>query len=174
MKYVEKSMRLAQWSHQPTMLQGRGTVTNNLVDIIQVIQLGRKSGILTAERGEGNSLETGQVTFVRGNITQARSSSLNGSQALDRLRSWQTCRFTFLPLLQESGPLPTPPQQALRRNSTTRPLTESNPLLPVPTGQPASTTSWGNSHTPQPGATYAPHRLAPPEQGLRYLDQRGV
>jgi hypothetical protein len=83
------------------MPQRRGTTTDNLLNIIQVIQLGRKTGILTTERGEGITREDGQLIFVNGQITQANSDRLVGQQALDRLKTWGGCRFIFVPSIND-------------------------------------------------------------------------
>ena len=41
----------------------RGTSTNRLADVIQVVQLTHKTGLLTIERGETDStLEEGEIT----------------------------------------------------------------------------------------------------------------
>lgn len=160
------------------MSQGRGITTDNLLNIIQVIQMGRKSGILTVERGEGNTLETGQITFVQGHIMQVRNSLFSGEQALERLQTWRACRFTFLPLLQESATsftsslpaiAPVPPQ----RSATTGPLTHSNPYLPVPVNPPPATDPWGNSYN-ETVQSVTPYRTISPEQAIRYMDQRGL
>ncbi len=75
----------------------RGTETNQLANVIEVIQLGRKTGTLTVERGADLSLEIGELTFDNGHITQARSNrGIQGQQALFWLKSWKSCRFTFL------------------------------------------------------------------------------
>ena len=79
------------------MPQQRGTETSQLVNVIEVIQLGRKTGILTVERGIDSSPEMGEITFDSGHITQARSNrGVQGQQALVWLRSWGACRFTFV------------------------------------------------------------------------------
>ena len=79
------------------MPQHRGTETSQLASVIEVIQLGRKTGVLTVERDTDSSLETGELTFDNGYIIQARSGrGVQGQQALLWLRSWKACRFTFL------------------------------------------------------------------------------
>ncbi len=79
------------------MPQQRGTETSQLANVIEVIQLGRKTGVLTVERDTDSSLEMGELTFDNGHITQARSNrGIQGQQALLWLRSWKACRFTFL------------------------------------------------------------------------------
>lgn len=77
----------------------RGTETSNLANVIEVIQLGRKTGILTVERGADPQLEVGEITFTNGQIIQVRSNhnrSTDGPQALQWLRTWRACRFLFV------------------------------------------------------------------------------
>ncbi len=92
------------------MPQQRGTETSQLANVIEVIQLGRKTGVLTVERGTGSSLEMGEITFVNGHITQARSNrEIQGQQALLWLTSWGACRFTFISAqetMRTTQPLP--------------------------------------------------------------------
>src|SRR5258706_16197983 len=91
----------------------RGTSTNRLADVIQVVQLTHKTGLLTIERGEIDStLEEGEITFVNGQITDAHSDEHSGIAAVNRLRTWGTGRFTFPPL---NSDLPPPPSSPLPR-----------------------------------------------------------
>ncbi len=116
------------------MLQQRGTTTDRLANVIQVLQLGRKTGMLSIERGEGTTREEGTIMFVQGQITQAHAGQQNGQAALAWLNSWGACRFTFvagqiermtgsLTLLPRTGSLQ-PPYDTYAR---TRTLTESGP-----------------------------------------------
>ncbi len=79
------------------MPQQPTTLTDRLANVIQVIQLGRKTGILIVERNSGNSLEYGTVGFVNGLMTQASAQQLRGLAAFQWLNTWGTCRFTFTP-----------------------------------------------------------------------------
>jgi hypothetical protein len=73
------------------------TSTDRLADVIEVIQLGRKTGILTAERGTGSMLEQGVITFVRGQVFQASVGHHKGFPAFSVLKTWGACRFAFTP-----------------------------------------------------------------------------
>jgi Domain of unknown function (DUF4388) len=79
------------------MPQQPATLTDRLANVIQVIQLGRKTGALTVERSSGNSLEQGTVYFVNGLMTQACAHQLRGLAAFQWLNTWGSCRFTFTP-----------------------------------------------------------------------------
>ena len=79
------------------MAQQKETITNSLANVIQVIQLGWKSGVLIVERGEGATFEEGMITFVNGQAVEALTASFNGQNALRWLGSWETCRYAFIP-----------------------------------------------------------------------------
>ena len=94
------------------MSHRRGTTTDNLLNVIQVIQLGRKTGFLMVDRGEGTAREEGEIAFVSGQIVEANSGSLVGQQALDWLKTWGVCRFLFV-----ASPFSTAPQR-IQQNET--------------------------------------------------------
>jgi len=87
------------------MTQQRGTATNQLSTVITALQLGQKTGILTIERGEGQTFEEGTITFVHGKVVQAAIGSYTGRDVATKLFSWQACRFSFVSLLLEDSAL---------------------------------------------------------------------
>src|SRR6266849_2908148 len=96
------------------MTQRRVTATNQIATVIDVLQLGKKTGILTVERGEGETFEEGTMTFGQGQGVQAAIGPYIGRDAATKLFSWQACRFLFVPMLPEHlsrGMLPTPHTQ---------------------------------------------------------------
>ncbi len=119
------------------MPQQRGTETSQLVNVIEVIQLGRKTGVLTVERGINSSPEMGEITFDNGHIIQARSNrGHQGQQALLWLRSWETCRFTFIAAQETTRttqPLPAMSQHGtMQKNRDTQPQRVPSETLRVP------------------------------------------
>jgi len=84
------------WSNS-AMPQQPTTSTDRLANVIQVIQLGRKTGILTVERSSGISLERGTIYFVNGLMTKANVHQLSGLAAFQWLNTWGPCLFTFTP-----------------------------------------------------------------------------
>ena len=72
-----------------------------LVACIQSIQLRRGSGLLIAKRGEGASVEEGRILFVNGQVTEAKIGRCTGSEAFNRLSTWENCQFSFI--LQHSS-----------------------------------------------------------------------
>lgn len=75
----------------------RGTETDRLLNVVQVLQLGRKTGRLLVDRGERGKLEEGVIAFTNGQIVDARMGYLYAQDALNQMKTWKTCRFTFAP-----------------------------------------------------------------------------
>ena len=73
------------------------TSTDRLANVIQVIQLGRKTGTLMAERDSSNGPEHGIIFFVNGQVARASAHQFEGTHAFNWLNTWSTCRFTFTP-----------------------------------------------------------------------------
>ncbi len=169
------------------MSQQRETATDRLVSIIQVIQLGRKTGLLTAKRGEGITQEEGTITFIKGKITQTTVGRRKGSEALNWLTTWGNCRFTFVSSdPAETSPSLTPippgiaehsindtdpglrPQRAVL-NRQTGPLLagESNGLVPQKS----------NGAVPAPAPSTAssiPFRTRQIDSALRVIENMGL
>ncbi len=74
----------------------RETMTDSLADIINIIHLGGKSGILTVERGEPITVEEGRIVFVDGRVTEANVGQQQGLIAFNHLNIWRKCRFSFI------------------------------------------------------------------------------
>lgn len=101
----------------------RETMTDSLADIIQIIHLGSKNGRLTVERGEGNKREEGFITFLNGNVIEARIGPYDGAIAFNYLNTWRTCRFAFV------NDVPALPPGQGRANGTTNPLPPPNAFI---------------------------------------------
>jgi hypothetical protein len=105
----------------------QGIATDQLINVIQVLQLGRKTGELTAERQIGPQIEVGVIKFVRGQVTFAQCGQLSGQSALHSLQIWGQCRFVFTNATGEknTGPLQhnnlSVPNQPMRQDSSTLP-----------------------------------------------------
>jgi len=157
------------------MTQRRGTVTDRLLNVIQVLQLGKKTGNLLVERGEGMKLEDGEIIFSNGQVIQAQGGRLQGQEALSWLSTWSTCRFIFVPETKAATTRPLGSSQLTSlpaaRSTITQPLKDTQPHLPV-----ASSTrqelDWIEQKSPatQPG----PHRTCAAEDAFRLLDRAGL
>src|SRR6266576_3032640 len=95
----------------------RTAMTDCLADLIHIIRMGEKSGVLTVERGEGRSLEEGLIKFVRGQVVEARVNQRSGLAAFTYLNAWQVCHFSFI--AQAAN-------EALSPSQITRPLLPAN------------------------------------------------
>jgi len=119
-------------------------VTQRLVTFIQSIQLRRGSGLMSATRGEGTSAEEGSIVFVNGQVTDAKLGRYTGSEAFNRLSTWENCHFSFV--LQGSS------QEAdsnLNHTDTQPKLPSTSELEAFPTTQPLSLDSADVSPTTQ-------------------------
>jgi hypothetical protein len=154
-----------------SMSQRRGTTTDQLSNVIQVIQLGRKTGTLTVERGEGSTLEEGEITFVGGQITHARIGQLDGQKAMNWLSSWGTCRFLFTPTGPErvTGPIPSLPPSS---KQTTAPLEETPTHAFTPIPDIGSSGKYASYHSGS--IQVRPYRTVQAEDALRLLEQAGL
>lgn len=108
--------------------------TNQLSTVITALQLGRKTGVLTIERGEGASIEEGTILFVHGQAVQAAIGPYigTGSNIAALLATWQACRFSFVPSSPEDTTLtehlvPLAQRETERLARITRKLSEENP-----------------------------------------------
>ncbi|MHB8599358.1 MAG: DUF4388 domain-containing protein [Ktedonobacteraceae bacterium] len=165
------------------MSQQRETATDRLVSIIQLIQLGRKTGVLSAKRGDGITQEEGTITFIKGQITQTSVGRRRDSEALNWLTTWSNCRFTFVssdpsdtsslppisPNMPEYGTKDTDPrlrQHELLVNNQTGPLStaESNRIKQL------------NPDTPLPVSAVAatPFRTRQIDNALRVIENMGL
>ena len=99
----------------------RGTATNKLADVIQMLQMARKSGTLRVNRDRyDDTVEHGVVILQNGRITDASLDVYRGLEALQRLQGWQLCYFVFQsPVQSNSPPLPSAQTQAVDRNAGT-------------------------------------------------------
>jgi len=104
----------------------RETLTDSLANILQILQLGYRSGTLTVEREAGNAIEEGYIVFVNGRVVDAQLQPYHGMEALRALQTWGSCRFAFL---DANDPGVVPPPRPLASPSPTRPLSSGIPVL---------------------------------------------
>jgi len=117
------------------MSQPQDQVTHRLVTFIQSIQLRCGSGLLSAKCDQGAGVEEGEVTFVNGQVTEARVGRYTGAEAFNRLSTWENCQFSFA--LHRSSQEEYPHTGALESSpSTIEPdrLPKTQPLLPIQEG----------------------------------------
>jgi hypothetical protein len=135
------------------MTKPRVTTADRLSNIIEVVELGRRSGLLSAERGSSQTIEQGEVYFAQGRAVYAAVEGLRGREALVVLAGWGQCRFAFEPNTQPPPPnISAPPPASVR--SATNPNQGSGffPQPPPARSAPASY-HWGapsNRSMPDP------------------------
>jgi hypothetical protein len=69
--------------------------TSRLNNIINMITLGRQSGILRVIRGQSHTREIGQIKFVDGEPVAAILGQVTGPNALTVLMNWGECIYSF-------------------------------------------------------------------------------
>jgi hypothetical protein len=80
------------------------TATDRLENVLDVVELGRRTGLLRVERGAGTMREEGEVYFLQGKPIYAAIAGLRGREALRFLAQWSGCYFSFDP--QVAQPIP--------------------------------------------------------------------
>lgn len=164
------------------MSQHQETATDRLVSIIQLIQLGRRTGVLTARRGEGTIQEKGTITFVKGKVTEANVGRRTGSEALNSLTTWGSCRFTFAAAEETNTPLPLPISSdgPAETKGDTDPNLLLRPQQPFadgkrtgPLGAEGNAAGMKTENMAGPVLT-APYRVRPIDASLRMMESRGL
>jgi hypothetical protein len=160
------------------MAQQKETITNSLADVIQVIQLGGKSGVLTVERGDGETFEEGMITFVNGQAVEAQTTVFNSQNALRWLGSWGACRFAFIPTPTSEipsipAPVSTPAFERRMTDTGTHPRIPISPLRESAARRQASDGNTGQVISFIP-ASIVPHLVISLEESLRRVDQLGL
>jgi hypothetical protein len=69
--------------------------TSRLANVIQLITLGRQTGILRVYRGQGAAREVGQIQFVDGQPAAGLLAELIGNAAIRVLSNWGECYYAF-------------------------------------------------------------------------------
>ncbi|MFL5658620.1 MAG: DUF4388 domain-containing protein [Ktedonobacteraceae bacterium] len=162
------------------MQQQPATLTDRLANVIEVIQLGRKTGILTAERDTGSMLEHGMITFVKGQVTQTSVGQHTGFPAFKVLKTWGTCRFAFTPsdtsqITQQT----TQPLSPITGEASTQRGFVTDPTLRIPaTGKQNGVMAAGmnsvRSMHSGPAAGGVPSPIRPYNEALVWIERVGL
>lgn len=105
------------------MLDRVTTTIDSLAKIIQTLSSGGMSGHLLARREHDMESEEGEIFFTKGKIIDAKAAYREGIEALDWMRSWQDCAFSFHPSKESQHiPIlsPTILSDAAKAGNTTR------------------------------------------------------
>lgn len=141
------------------MAQQQELLTDRLVGVISSIQRGRRSGVLTAKRGEGIALEEGTIIFANGQVAQASVGRRRGSEALNWLSTWGRCHFMFVPASLEAG---------VHVDQLSLPA-EGNSTGPLALGPPPrmANTPWPDQQAPGPSSPHGQEELRPAGEGMK-------
>lgn len=152
----------------------RGTQTSQLRNVIQVLQLGNKSGILTVTH-QTTVIEEARITFVHGAMTDVRLGHLSHQKALNAILGWDLCRFVFTtveintePQQRSVNTLPTPDPLPHSTSAQTKHATPP-PSQASPTHMPHTPSQEGTNIRPQPSAPIIPRRTRPDVESLQHL-----
>lgn len=153
------------------MPQQRDTSTDSLANVIQVIQLGRKSGVLSVERGEGATYEEGAITFVNGQAIQAQTAFFRDQNAFTWLSSWRACRFAFIPEAAPDAGTRSASLQEMARGETSARLPVS-PLREAAARDQSDKNYVAHADLPV-SLSLVPRHIKPLEESLHLIEQRG-
>jgi Domain of unknown function (DUF4388) len=167
---IEEELTIARSGY---MFQQQAMITDHLVHVISSIQRGRRSGVLTAQRGGGILLEEGTIVFTNGQVSQVTVGRRRGSEALNWLSTWQSCYYTFVPT--EAG-VQANQSSLSAKDSSTSPSAPGPPPNMTDTRLSVQQTPTSSFFEGQEGLTDAPATAAPyPTQqldtALRLIEQ---
>ncbi len=163
------------------MPQQPTTSTDRLANVIEVIQLGHKTGILMAERVTGSVLEQGVITFISGQVFQASIGHHKGFPAFRVLKTWGACRFAFTPSDPPQITQPLPPvsgdSSAFRALATDPTLPTQSMVNHKQSGSMAVMEQGmkdAGSIQPDPPAGGIPYPILPYEEALAWIERMGL
>jgi Domain of unknown function (DUF4388) len=130
------------------MVQQQEMMADRLVHVISSFQRERRSGVLTAKRGEGIFLEEGTIAFANGQVSQASVGRRRGSEALNWLSTWESCRFLFVPTM---AGVEAPPPSLPAKSIAASPPAPGFPAHMTKTRSPAQQSSMPSSSQRQEG-----------------------
>lgn len=166
-----------------------------LISVIQAIQRNRMSGMLTVRRGDRATYEEGVVTFVEGQVIQAKAERRHGSQAFNWISTWGMCRYIFvetknlpqpaLPLMPPLASPITPPPSVSHSISSSPPSPANIPFSEQKTASLTEITmrSKSQQNTPVPAPMVkdfssqphmAPYRTKQSDDALTAIEYKGL
>lgn len=151
------------------MAKPRVTATDQLANVIEVVELGRRTGLLSVERGVGLDSEEGEIYFVGGRAIYAALPGIQGRDALAIMSRWGTCRFSF----DRDEPRPAPNIAPATPSSASSPSLSGARALPpdFTTSQPGYMPSPARENT---GPFTAAPRISDPAFGFSGSHPSGI
>lgn len=86
--------------------QGR---TDRLDTILQAVEQSQQTGIFNVQRGKGGVSEKGSITFLYGQAVDAKVGEHSGIEALNWLKTWNSCQYIFTSQEPKEISVPPPP-----------------------------------------------------------------
>ena len=134
----------------------RDTITDQLAKVIQVIQLGRRTGTLSVEHGEGSTFEEGLIIFVNGQVSEAKVGHRRGRDAFNWLNTWGMCRFAFTPQDKEQSAPETDPEAS---HPVPRTPADAKTTKPIP-----------SLHLPDAALSMTPIQVRGLDEAMRFIE----
>ncbi|HZR44395.1 MAG TPA: DUF4388 domain-containing protein [Ktedonobacteraceae bacterium] len=106
------------------MLRRVTTMIDSLASIIRTLSDGGMSGHLIARRRNGGQSEDGEIFFVHGKIIDAKTADRVGIDALNWMKTWKDCIFSFRPS-RDSEHIPVLSPEVLRNQTNAQPTKEA-------------------------------------------------
>jgi hypothetical protein len=108
--------------------QGR---TDRLDTILQAVEQSQQTGVFNVQRGKGGVSEKGSITFLYGQAVDAKVGERSGIEALNWLKTWNSCQYIFTQQAPNEISVSPPPAPApAPAHKSTSPLAFVAQMLP--------------------------------------------
>src|SRR6266700_1427043 len=107
--------------------QGR---TDRLETILQAVEQSQQTGIINVQRGKGGVSEKGSITFLYGQAVDAKVGERSGVEALNWLKTWNSCQYIFTSQAPNEISVPPPPAKPAPAHKITSPLSFVVQMIP--------------------------------------------
>jgi hypothetical protein len=107
--------------------QGR---TDRLETILQAVEQSQQTGIINVQRGKGGVSEKGSITFLYGQAVDAKVGERSGVEALNWLKTWNSCQYIFTSQAPNEISVPPPPAKPAPAHKITSPLSFVAQMMP--------------------------------------------
>jgi hypothetical protein len=107
--------------------QGR---TDRLDTILQAVEQSQQTGIFNVQRGKGGVSEKGSITFLYGQAVDAKVGERSGIEALNWLKTWNSCQYIFTQQAPNEISVPPPAPAPAPTHKTTSPLAFVAQMIP--------------------------------------------
>jgi hypothetical protein len=127
MSQLLKQPEMEQRTMIPFEPQGR---TDRLDTILQAVEQSQQTGIFNVQRGKGGVSEKGSITFLFGQAVDAKVGERSGIEALNWLKTWNSCQYVFTSQAPNEISVPPPAPTPAPTHKITSPLAFVAQMLP--------------------------------------------